>query len=185
MKKLMMAVAVMATTIVANAAQITWESGAIKLANGSTAGAGDVTAYLFVIDASTYSSLLVNTTGATLSDAVWTSYGSDLASAKATQVSVKKGNKANLTDPADYADGKTAYAAILYVDKDGANYMGNIGAYTFDSSSDWSVEGMASFIGGGTSGTSTAWSTAAVPEPTSGLLMLLGMAGLALRRKRA
>lgn len=25
----------------------------------------------------------------------------------------------------------------------------------------------------------------AVPEPTSGLLMLLGMAGLALRRKRA
>ena len=29
------------------------------------------------------------------------------------------------------------------------------------------------------------YSTAAVPEPTSGLLMLLGMAGLALRRKRA
>lgn len=29
------------------------------------------------------------------------------------------------------------------------------------------------------------WSAAAVPEPTSGLLMLLGMAGLALRRKRA
>ena len=33
------------------------------------------------------------------------------------------------------------------------------------------------FAGGGT------W--AAVPEPTSGLLMLLGMAGLALRRRRA
>ena len=29
------------------------------------------------------------------------------------------------------------------------------------------------------------WSAAAVPEPTSGLLMLLSMAGLALRRKRA
>jgi len=28
------------------------------------------------------------------------------------------------------------------------------------------------------------WQTYAVPEPTSGLLMLLGMAGLALRRKR-
>ena len=28
------------------------------------------------------------------------------------------------------------------------------------------------------------WQTAAVPEPTSGLLMLLGMAGLALRRRR-
>lgn len=29
------------------------------------------------------------------------------------------------------------------------------------------------------------WSGSAVPEPTSGLLMLLGMAGLALRRRRA
>ena len=29
------------------------------------------------------------------------------------------------------------------------------------------------------------WQTYGVPEPTSGLLMLLGMAGLALRRKRA
>lgn len=29
------------------------------------------------------------------------------------------------------------------------------------------------------------WTTAAVPEPTSGLLMLLGLAGLALKRKRA
>lgn len=33
--------------------------------------------------------------------------------------------------------------------------------------------------------TASAWTTAAVPEPTSGLLMLLGMAGLALKRKRA
>ena len=33
--------------------------------------------------------------------------------------------------------------------------------------------------------TQTAGNWAAVPEPTSGLLMLLGMAGLALRRKRA
>lgn len=29
------------------------------------------------------------------------------------------------------------------------------------------------------------WTTAAVPEPTSGLLMLVGLAGLALRRRRA
>ena len=33
-------------------------------------------------------------------------------------------------------------------------------------------------------GSAGTW-TAAVPEPTSGLLMLLGMAGLALKRKRA
>jgi hypothetical protein len=29
------------------------------------------------------------------------------------------------------------------------------------------------------------WTTASVPEPTSGLLMLVGLAGLALRRRRA
>ena len=31
----------------------------------------------------------------------------------------------------------------------------------------------------------SAWTSVAAPEPTSGLLLLLGMAGLALRRKRA
>lgn len=33
-------------------------------------------------------------------------------------------------------------------------------------------------------GTAGAWMTTAVPEPTSGLLLLFGLAGLALRRKR-
>jgi hypothetical protein len=44
------------------------------------------------------------------------------------------------------------------------------------------------FVNGETAGMSSAanWqSLAAVPEPTSGLLLLLGMAGLALRRKQA
>ena len=34
-------------------------------------------------------------------------------------------------------------------------------------------------------GDNTVWHAAAIPEPTSGLLLLLGVAGLALRRRRA
>ena len=48
---------------------------------------------------------------------------------------------------------------------------------------DSSTSQNASFMFG--SQASQTWYAVAVPEPTSGLLMLLGMAGLALRRKRA
>lgn len=47
----------------------------------------------------------------------------------------------------------------------------------------WHTEDMGDITFG--FGEPTSWSTASVPEPTSGLLMLLGMAGLALRRRRA
>ena len=51
------------------------------------------------------------------------------------------------------------------------------------------IVGQVDFAGIGDIAFSTAtpsgWTAASVPEPTSGLLMLLGMAGLALKRKRA
>ena len=62
--------------------------------------------------------------------------------------------------------------------------------YTFTSNTKAGVVAQATTtptVGFGNMATATqaagAW--AAVPEPTSGLLMLLGMAGLALKRKRA
>ena len=184
MKKLMVMLCAGAIAAFAHGAAMTWGSGAISLPGGGSAGAGDVTAYLFVIDSTAYTTLSANTTGAALSDAVWASYGSSLASADATKVSVKKGNKADLVDPTTYGKGDTVYAAILYVTKDEDYYMGNVGSYTFEADVTYSESGMASLIGGATSGTTaTAWQS--VPEPTSGLLLLLGMAGLALKRKRA
>lgn len=181
-KLIILAVAVVAS-VAANAAAITWGSGTVYLADGGKASKGAVTAYLFLIDSTTYETLAVNTTGKAMSDAVYAAYGSSLDSAKATGTSSAKGI-ANLSDPTVYANGNTAYAAVLFVEGD--NYMGNVATYTFVSDMDYSMAGMATTIFGSEFGTtSTAWSTAAIPEPTSGLLMLLGMAGLALRRKRA
>jgi len=57
--------------------------------------------------------------------------------------------------------------------------VNNTGTDTFT----WASGTYGGLAGTGTAGTGGAWS--AVPEPTSGLLMLLGMAGLALRRRRA
>ena len=183
MKKLMILAAAVVATVAANAAAITWGSGTVYLSDGTTkAGKDAVTAYLFLIDATTYSTLAANTTGAALSDAVYAAYGSSLGSAAASKGTTAKGI-ANLADPTVYANGNTAYAAILYVEGD--NYMGNVATYTLTSDLDYSVSDLSTKIGGLTTGAATAWSTAAVPEPTSGLLMLLGMAGLALRRRRA
>ena len=56
--------------------------------------------------------------------------------------------------------------------------VNNTGTDTFS----WAAGTYGGLAGTGTAGSKGAW--APVPEPTSGLLMLLGMAGLALRRGR-
>lgn len=180
MKKLMILAAVVVASIMANAATLKWGSGTITLANSSTAGKDAVTAYLFLIDSTTYNTLAANTTGKAMSDAVYASYGSSLASADASKSTNAKG-VATITDPNAYGNGSTAYAALLYIEGD--NYMGNVATYTFTSDLDYTMSDLTLSLGGAGT-TPTAWSTAAVPEPTSGLLMLLGMASLALRRRR-
>ena len=184
MKKLLLMLGAMATAIACNAAAAEWGSGTITLAGGATAAKGDVTGYLFLVDATTYGTYSSYTDGKALSDAVYAAYGSSLGSADSSKASTKKG-VVTLTDATDYSTGNTAYGVVLFVEGD--NYMGNVATYTFDSSMDAVIDNLAITIGGDVGGGSsaTAWSTAAVPEPTSGLLMLLGMAGLALRRRRA
>ena len=186
MKKLMIALAIAAIAAIGNAASVNWGSGTVLEPGGSTSKK-TVTGYLFVLNSTTYNTLLStwdNGTGEDLSKLIAATYAESLSSAYASKTTTNAG-KANLTDDSQDYSSKTAYAAILYTYTSGTDtyYMGNIGTVTVEGTLDVDAVNMASFIGGGSSGTATAW--AAVPEPTSGLLLLLGVAGLALKRKRA
>jgi len=186
MKKLMIALVVAAMAVYANAAAVTWKSGTVLEPGGDTANKS-VTAYLWVIDATTYDALAANTTGSAMSEAVYAAYGTKLSDAYATKTTTKKGVADLVDDSKDYGAGSSAYGVLLYTygSGDDLQYIGNVGKVTFESALDAESGFMALNLLGDTTAAATSWTAAAVPEPTSGLLMLLGIAGLALRRRRA
>ena len=187
MKKLMIAIAVAAVAVIGNAASVNWDAGTVLEPSGAMANKS-VTGYLFVIDAATYTALTAFATdGSSLSSAVWSSYGDKLSEAYASETTSKRGALKLIDDSKAYNAGETAYAALIYTygTGDSLQYIGNIGSAEFTSAMDVDKAAMALNIFGDTTKGATAWSTAAVPEPTSGLLLLLGMAGLALKRKCA
>ncbi len=170
LKKLMMYAAALVCTFAANAACVDWKvTGAAATAN--------------------YQVFLVSAI-----DDSWTGV-SDLAAASAAlgtggSGTIMKNGRSYLTLGQIYGDNVTAESAkgFYWVIVSGAdakdyNYVavdGSSKVYAPPASSPGNLSINASDILAGTKG-----SFAAVPEPTSGLLALLGFAGLALRRRRA
>ena len=169
---------------VSQAASIYWGSdqSGILLPDGETTADGQVTMYLYEITAQEFAGF--SGTADQISKAVFEKYGKT-----STNNMLDDWGTTMLTDSRDFNVGDTAYAAVVFTYNDGEKdyFKGNIASYTFDAAADATIGALDVNLGGtgnivGGSG-AIAWQS--VPEPTSGLLLLLGVAGLALKRKRA
>lgn len=205
MKKLMVIAAVAIMAGIANAASMQWGTGVMYKPNtdndgafSSTKAKATVTAYLFELTATEYATLVVLDANsapdyAASAEKIFKQYATvtenlfsiadglaDGSGKTGTTTSYK-----NFNDSREFEKGDTAYAAMIFKYSDAANetdyYIANVASYAFDEDVDGSLLtlGTNQF---GTGAALTGWT--AVPEPTSGLLLLIGMAGLALRRKR-
>ncbi len=189
MKKLIIAFSVALCAVAVNAATVSWNSGTIRSATSATGGwaSGGVKKSFADGTALAVSVFLVNsevyTSASKLSSAeLYKAYATQTASATATS----EGNSVVATTTA--AVGTDYYAVVIYSYTDktyGDMYIATTatidGTLIDNAANIYNVSDI-----GSTAGSASGWTSAgAIPEPTSGLLMLVGLAGLALRRKRA
>ena len=193
MKKLMIAAVAVCAAAFANAAAVDWCSGTIYApgAGGVGYAAGDLT--------------IGETSGKyTIQLLVSASLTEDGALGSLVDFSEEGGDVTTVTDADAYAygttgnvltDDKTYYAQLIVTAADGSKLMTDV--VSFETSSMY--DAATPLFGDGGDGIqalgdrtldekygafqTTGWQS--VPEPTSGLLLLLGVAGLALKRKRA
>ena len=199
MKKLMIAVAAVCAAAVVNAGAVNWGSGAMQTPGegGALSGTKLTTASGYTLKMYAWESLTADDVSFSAGELYAWSTGDKSKDPFGGSLSVINGN-VNMSASATTATangaqlttegGTTVYGAVLFVltDGDGKDqwYMENSGSVAAKAGATKASYGnLALKVGGGTSTTATSWT--AVPEPTSGLLMLLGVAGLALKRRRA
>ena len=176
MKKLLVAAAIACVAAVSQAATVNWGVSGVK-ADGGAAPTAGWAVMAFYTEAGAGSSAIENAIKAGTA-------GSLAFDTKALTVSFGAGKYGPAdTDVAALDTSKTYdFYFVVFNNSDAAQ----ADKYAMVSDLNKSYSGMdAKFKGSATFAASTPWQTASVPEPTSGLLMLLGVAGLALRRRRA
>lgn len=191
MKKLIIAIAAVTVAVVANAATVKWSAGNVYEV-GTTTKAGSSYMAFFVnsatLDRDTMLSTYVDASGnIDLSFLATTSAASGYSAAFTSNATSGAGTGASLggtlTTTAGNSEAWTGYLVIIDATSADAAQHAFVTAETSKSTGANGQAATLSFTSN--TGTQTADNWYAVPEPTSGLLMLLGVAGLALRRRRA
>ena len=193
MKKLIMMIAVVAAAVAANAASVTWGAakGYLYEAGSDTTKVTSGDAYLMFVTASYTQSDLVNAFNAAGGDVAATLAAMGASGAMATGAGEVGSNARIATTSSTYA--MTGDMDAYFVVFNGDNmYISATKAAAYDTVTDktsiafdaMSTSSKLAAADASAGYSNAGWYTA-VPEPTSGLLMLVGLAGLALRRRRA
>ena len=190
MKKIIVMLGAVACAACVNAASINWTISNVYSASDTTAKASGI-GYLFITENTSNVDGITITTLAAVQSALDAQDWAMLASLSSASEELNA-NGGIQTRPtgisSDFSSGTVSGFAVIFdaEDMESASnyYLVNEGAtksVSFTSST--GAKNLA--FGSQATATQTAGAWTAVPEPTSGLLMLVGLAGLALRRRRA
>lgn len=178
MKKLIAIVAIACAAVYANAATVTWNMNAIQDPSGTGIGTAGWQAAFFLDDAA---GSLYNTISGDTDFAALFSTADQPKNVVAAGSTVRAfGNNVGSFDK-----GETAYGFVIVLDSADVATAQNFYLSSVQNKTVSDAGTLAAMTWVGTNAAHGSWSAINVPEPTSALMLLIGMAGLALRRKQA